>query len=151
LTEVELVFHRGRIEHWLRFGNQARERIVDRRRRVILFAPGEVFAFVRWHANDHGTVLSRLDIVRACGAGARIATVPGITPGGDILLRLSGWPRVRRAFNAIDAVEQLGIDPADVAPEWWRHVHSRIVCNTAWRPYTRAQHAALLRRRAELP
>ncbi len=145
------MFHRGSIEHWLRFGSQARERILDRRRRVILFAPGEVFAFVRWQANDYGTVLSRLDIVRACGTGERIATVPGITPGGDILLRLSGWRRVRRAFAAIAAVEQLGIEPTDVAPEWWRHVHSRILCNATWRAYTRAQHVAWLRRRAVLP
>ncbi len=45
MTEVVLVFYDGRIEHWLRFGNQQRERILDRRRRVIAFAPGEIFAF----------------------------------------------------------------------------------------------------------
>ena len=66
MTEVVLVFYEGRIEHWLRFGTQDRERILDRRRRVIAFAPGEIFAFVRWEANDYGTVLSRLDILRAC-------------------------------------------------------------------------------------
>src|SRR5258706_13641265 len=95
MTEVELVFHRDRIEHWLRFGSQDRERIIDRRRRVIAFAPGELFGFVRWQANDFGTVLSRIDILRACGACERIATVPGVTPGGEILLRLSRWSRVR--------------------------------------------------------
>ena len=91
-----LVFYEGRIEHWLRFGTQDRERILDRRRRVIAFAPGEIFAFVRWESNDYGTVLSRLDILRACDAGEVIATVPGVTPGGEILLRLDGWPRVKR-------------------------------------------------------
>jgi hypothetical protein len=90
MTEVVLVFYEGRIEHWLRFGTQARERILDRRRRVIAFAPGETFAFVRWEANDYGTVLSRLDILRACDAGEVISTVPGVTPGGEILLRLDG-------------------------------------------------------------
>lgn len=45
MTEVVLVFYEGRIEHWLRFGTQARERILDRRRRVISFAPGEIFAW----------------------------------------------------------------------------------------------------------
>lgn len=144
------MFYRDHIEHWLRFGTQARERIIDRRRRVIAFAPGEVFGFVRWHANDYGTVLSRIDIVHACAPGERIATIPGIAPGGDILLRLTGWPRVRQAFAAVAAVERLGIDPADVAPEWWRHVHSRILCNAPWRPYTRLQHAAWLRRRTVL-
>ncbi len=38
-TEVVLVFYEGRIEHWLRFGTQDRERILDRRRRVIAFRP----------------------------------------------------------------------------------------------------------------
>ena len=147
MTEVELVFYRDRIEHWLRFGTQERERIIDRRRRIIAFAPGETFALVRWHANEHGTILSRLDIMRACGTDERMSTVPGVTPGGDSLLRLQGWSRVRRAFAAITAIEQLGIEPADVAPEWWRHLHSRILCNAPWRPYARAQHGAWLKRR----
>ncbi len=117
MTEVMLVFYGGRIEHWLRFGTQDRERILDRRRRVIAFAPGEIFAFVRWEANDYGTVLSRLDILRACDVGEAIATVPGVTPGGEILLRLDGWPRVKRALDAIADIETRGIDPEMVAPD----------------------------------
>ncbi len=34
--------------------------------------------------------------------------------GGDILLRLDTWGRSRRALRAIDAVEALGLDSADV-------------------------------------
>src|SRR5260370_24810218 len=126
MTEVVLVFYEGRIEHWLRFGTQDRERILDRRRRIIAFAPGEVFAFVRWEANDYGTVLSRLDILRACDAGDVISTVPGVTPGCEILLRLDGWPRVTRALGVIADIEARGIAPAMVAPDWWRHLHNRI-------------------------
>jgi Protein of unknown function (DUF2840) len=147
MTEVVLVFYEGRIEHWLRFGNQECERILDRRRRVIAFVPGKIFAFVRWEANDYGTVLSRLDILRACAAGEVIATVPGVTPGGEILLRLDGWPRVKRALDAIADIEARGIDPAAVAPDWWRHLHNRISCNILHRAYTRAQHAAWQHRR----
>src|SRR5260221_4274773 len=123
LTTVELVFDRNRIERWLRFGRAVGERLLDRRRRLILFAVDSVFAFVRWEGNDHGTVLSRIDILRACRAGEAMSTVPGITPGGEILLRLSGWPRVRRVFDLIAAIEVSGIDPAEVAPEYWRHAH----------------------------
>jgi sugar phosphate isomerase/epimerase len=147
MTEVALLFYEGRIEHWLRFGTQERERILDRRRRVIAFAPSEIFAFVRWEANDYGTVLSRLDILGACGAAEVVTTVPGVTPGGEILLRLEGWPRVKRALATIAAIEELGINPAEVAPDWWRHLHNRIVCNLPHRPYSRGQHAAWLRRR----
>lgn len=147
MTEVELIFYEGRIEHWLRFGTQERERILDRRRRVIAFAPGEIFAFVRWEANDYGTVLSRLDIFRVCDFGEVITTVPGVTPGGEILLRLDGWPRVKRALDAIADIEARGIDPIAVAPDWWRHLHNRIVCKMSYRGYTRSQHAAWQRRR----
>jgi hypothetical protein len=91
LTTVELVFYRDRIERWLRFGRDVGERLLDRRRRLILFAADSVFAFARWEGNDHGTVLSRLDILRACHAGEAMSTIPGISPGGEILLRLSKW------------------------------------------------------------
>ena len=150
-TDVHLVFYEKRIEHWLRFGDQSRELILDRRRRVVAFAPGEVFGFVRWEGNDYGTVASRLDIIRAAAPGAPITAIPGIDPGGDLLLRLDGWPRVKQALDATAAVEKLGIDPAAVAPDWWRHLHNRTVCNAPFRPYSRAQNRAWLLRRHIAP
>ena len=68
-TSVRLVFYRDRVERWLRFGRDAGERILDRRRRLVFFAPGAVFAFIRWQGSGFGTVVSRVDILRACGAG----------------------------------------------------------------------------------
>jgi len=59
LTRVELTWLEKRIEHWIRFGRIAEETIVDGRRRVVSFAPGAVFAFVRWAANDFGTIGGR--------------------------------------------------------------------------------------------
>ena len=53
-------------------------------------------------------------------------------------------------LQEIDAVEQLGIDPADACPDHWRHVHNRLASGDAPRPYTRERHRAwLLRRRIE--
>ena len=150
LTSVRLVFYRDRVEHWLRFGRDAGERILDRHRRLIFFAPGAVFAFVRWHANDFGTVVSRIDILRARGAGEPCATVPGVHPGGEILLRLSGWARVQGLLALIDAVERAGIEAADVAPTYWQHVHNRLFCGEQPRPYGRDQHRAWLLRRGVL-
>ena len=69
-----------------------------------------VFAFVRWASNDFGTIVSRIDIVRAIDRGESYQTLPFVRPGGDILLRISGWPKVERVLQAIDAVEALGID-----------------------------------------
>lgn len=150
LTTVTLVFFRDRVEHWLRFGRDAGECILDRRRRLIFFAPGAVFAFIRWQANDYGTVISRADILRACAADEPYATVLGVDPGGEILLRLSGWQRVERVLTAIDAVEGAGIEAADVAPAYWRHAHNRLLCDEQPRSYTRDQHRAWLLRRGML-
>jgi hypothetical protein len=150
LTHVELIWLENRIEHWIRFGRDVAEQILDRRRRILTFAPNSVFAYVRWAANDFGTVVSRIDILRAVGPGEAFSTIAYVRPGGEILLRLSGWPKVERVLQAIDAVEQLGIDPADACPDHWRHVQNRLVSGNAPRPYTRERHRAwLLRRRID--
>jgi hypothetical protein len=150
LTHVELLWLEKRIENWIRFGRDAEETILDRRRRVLSFAPGSIFAFIRWASNDFGTIVSRIDIVRAVSPGEPYATVPFVRPGGDILLRLTGWPKVQRALQAIDGVEALGIDPADAAPDHWRHVHNRLIAGGEPRAYTATRHNAwLLRRRSE--
>src|SRR3546814_18704817 len=69
LTHVELTWHEKKIEHWIRFGHPAHEQILDRRRRIVSFAPDAIFAFVRWASNDFGTIISRIDIVRAIRTG----------------------------------------------------------------------------------
>lgn len=150
LTRVELTWLEGRIEHWIRFGRDSGEAVIDHRRRLLTFGPGTVFAFVRWASNDFGTIISRIDIVRAVGRGDTYQTLPFVRPGGDILLRINGWPKVERVLKAIDAVEALGIDPAEVALDYWRHVHNRLAVGYEPRPYSREQHRAWLLRRSVL-
>ncbi|MBH5384992.1 DUF2840 domain-containing protein [Bradyrhizobium diversitatis] len=151
LTHVELTWIEKRIEHWLRFGRRSEEKILDRRRSVSNFAPGSIFGFVRWASNDYGTVVSRMDIVRAVEAGQRYQTLPFVRPGGEILLRVDSWPKVERVLQAIDAIEALAIDPADAAPEYWRHLHNRLAADHVPRAYTREQHVAWLKRRSVTP
>ena len=147
LTEVELLWLEKRIENCIRFGHAAREKILDRHRRMLSFTPGSIFAFVRWTSNDFGTSTSRIDILRAVGPGQRCSTVPYVKPGGEILLRLSGLPKVARVLQLIDAVEALGIDPADAAADYWHHVHNRLSVNENPRRYTTTRHKAWLHRR----
>jgi hypothetical protein len=149
LTHVELLWLEKRIENWIRFGRHVEEQILDKRRRILSFAPGSIFAFVRW--TDFGTLISRIDIIRAVAADQRCATVPYVRPGGDILLRLSGWPKVERVLQIADAIEALGIDPADAAPDYWHHVHNRLSVNEVPRSYTRSRHQAWLHRRRIAP
>ena len=90
LTHVELLWLEKRIENWIRFGRVAAEQILDRRRRVVSFAPGSIFAFVRWTSSDYGTVVSKIDILRAV-TPPRACCVPR-TPRRRYFAAASGWP-----------------------------------------------------------
>jgi|TARA_R110002072_G_scaffold19100_30_gene71212 hypothetical protein len=147
-TTIELTWIEGRIERWLRFGQIVQEAIQSRSTRTVGVDPGAIFAFVRWAANDYGTIESRIDVLRAASHGERISTVPFVTPGGISLLRLSGWPKVEAVLFVVDQIEARGIVPEDVCPDHWRHVHNRLSCNLDARPYTRFRHEAWLKRRA---
>ena len=126
MTHVELTWIEKKIEYWIRFGREAHEQILDRRRRIVSFRPHTVFAFVRWAANDFGTIISRLDIVRAVEPGEAYQTLPFVRPGGDVLLKVEGWPKVEEVLRHVDAVEAVGIDADAVSPEHWRPVHNRM-------------------------
>ena len=62
---------------------------------------------MRWVANDFGTAVSRIDILRAVRPGEPFSTVPHVRPGGESLLHQSGWPKVEKVLQAIDAVAAL--------------------------------------------
>ena len=147
MVRVELTWIEKRIEHWIRFGRVAVDEIVDRRRRIVRFRPAAIFAFVRWASNDFGTIISRIDIVRAVAPGRSYQTLPFVRPGAEILLRIEGWPKVEQVLRHIDAVEAAGIDACDVAPDHWRHVANRIAAGHQPRPYTLERHRAWLKRR----
>ncbi|WP_341863836.1 DUF2840 domain-containing protein [Gymnodinialimonas sp. 57CJ19] len=150
-TTVDLTWIEGRVERWIRFGRVAEETILTRADKRVAFEPGAIFALVRWSSNEYGTVESRLDILRAVKAGQRCSTVPYVSPGAGVLLRLSGWPKVEAALVAVDIVESYGIAPEDVCPNHWQHVHNRLTAGYEPRPYTPARHAAWLKRRAVTP
>jgi hypothetical protein len=146
-TQVELLWLEGQIERWIRFGRSTGERVIDRRRRVLEFAPGAVFGLVRWRSGDYGTVESRIAVLRAVAIGEPFTTYPFVAPGAEILLNLNGWPRVQTALEAIDAIERIGIPLSTVAPDHWRHVGARISVGLPPRRYDRARHRAWQLRR----
>jgi hypothetical protein len=151
LTEVELIWDEDRIERWVRFGRPVDERIIDRQRRVFFFAAGSIFAFVRWQANDYGTVQSRIDILRTCSTNEPITKIGFVRPGAEILLRISTWPKVQRVLQEIDAIERAGFDPVDTCLDHWRHVHNRLTAGQEPRAYARERHDIWLRRRDFAP
>jgi len=48
LSHVEFLRLEKRIENCIRFGRTAEEQSLDKRRRILSFAPGSIFAFARW-------------------------------------------------------------------------------------------------------
>ncbi|WP_341711526.1 DUF2840 domain-containing protein [Erythrobacter sp.] len=151
LTHVTLVWRKGESEDWLKFGKPVAERIIDRRQRVESYAAGQVFALVRWASNEYGTIRSTLDIVRAVAVDEPHTPIAQVDPGGDLLLSVKGWSKVAQVFRLIDAIEASSIDPCEVAPDHWRHVHNRMAGRERPRGYTLARHRAWLQRKALLP
>ena len=146
-TRVEIAWIEKQVEDRIRFGHAARSRIVDHYRHVVLFSPGAVFCLQLWRGNEYGTIASRIDILVAPAPNTGYITIPQVRPGAMPLLRISGWPKVERVLHVVDAVEALGIDPADVSPEYWHHLHNRLTVGDQPRSYTRSEHAVWLRRR----
>lgn len=147
-TRVSLTWIEGQIEQWIRFGREVGDRIIDRRRRELSFAPGSIFALVRWTANEFGTATSDIAIMRAVGMGEAYSTTPLVDPGAELLLTTSSWRRVELVLAAIDAVDAAGVDPCDAAPDHWRHVHNRIAAGMRPRLYSAGRHRSWLLRRA---
>jgi hypothetical protein len=79
--------------------------------------------------------------------GEPYTTLPFVRPGGDILLKIEGWPKVSQVLATIDSVEAAGVDPCDAAADHWRHVHNRIAAGHQPRAYTMERHHAWLKRR----
>ena len=150
LTHVTLFWRKGEREDWLKFGKPVANRIVSRNQRIESYAAGQLFGLVRWASNDYGTIHSSFDIVRAVGQGEPVTPVAQVEPGGELLLAVHGWRKVAQLFRLIDTIEASGIDPCEVAPDYWRHVHNRLAAREAPRDYSPARHRAWLQRKALL-
>ena len=143
-TLVEIAFYPEYMNHWLRFGMPDANHDLDRRRALALFAPGRLFGYVRWYANEYGTQDWRFLIVETVAQGESLCRISGVRPGGELLLSTTGNTRVKRALLAIDDLEAGGFEPERVSPAYYRHIHNRIATRNPIRPYEELQHAACM-------
>ena len=109
MTEVELIWIEKRLEHWIRFGRIAGERIVSRKTRIVSFRPNAIFALIRWASNDFGTIHSRIDILRAVGAHEAYTTAPFVRP--DVQ---QGW--LATVLAEQEVLSSCSTRPSDVRP-----------------------------------
>ncbi|MFE8874060.1 DUF2840 domain-containing protein [Acetobacter persici] len=146
-AQLDLVWIETRIEQWLRFGCPETSVRIDRHRRRVSFAAGDVFALMRWLASDTGAVTVSIDIVRATPPGEPSVILPWITGAADRLLRQTGDGPVRTVLDTITRIERKGLDPRAVCPGYWRDLDERLRASRPAPPYSRARHEAWLWRR----
>jgi hypothetical protein len=121
-----LLHHRkNRINHRLLFGEPTRTIRLDWQRSLAVFQPDQVFGYIRWRGNKHGTQTWRLYVLQTVEIGA-MTSVPGVHPGAGILLEASGTVAVKAVFQVIDDHERAGLTAAHFSPCYWRHVHTMV-------------------------
>ncbi|ERY33686.1 TPA: DUF2840 domain-containing protein [Pseudomonas aeruginosa] len=148
LTRVSLAYVEQRINLYLRFGHPARTVQLDRWRRCAVFLPTAIFCRIRWQSNDYGTVRWQLMVLQACTPLDAMQSIPGIRPGARILLHAEGEQKTRSVLARIDAIEALGIEPAEVSPAYWRTLGNRLAAHLPLPDYSAERHAAWLAGRA---
>jgi len=150
-VEVDLTWVAGRMEHRIVFGKSLAERVTEPHRKTVTFPHASIFAVMRWAASDLGLTVARLEIMRGTATPSGDTRVPFVRPAVDLLMRVSGWSDVQRVIKLIEAIQAAGIDPSDVAPEYWLHVANRLAAGEQPRDYTRGRHMAWQLRRRVAP
>jgi chromosome partitioning protein len=125
MTHVELTWIEKKIETGSGSAARAHEQMLDRRRRMSFLPAQQRLRLRPLGGNDFGTIISRIDIVRA----VEPASLP------DAALRAAGrrhpaqdrgLAEGRGVLRHVDAIEAIGIDADAVSPDHWRHVHNRM-------------------------
>ena len=111
------------------------------------FNPSQVFGFVRWRGDQYGTQTWRVVVAQAGRPGERITRIPGVKPGAHLLLHAFGKTRAKRALRVIDMLSEAHV-LHEIAPAYWRHIHSQISKNEKPEPHDPKVFEALARARS---
>jgi len=118
-TLVQLHFVRGLINHRLRFGQPEAMIRLDKYRSLASFSDGSIFGYIRWKANEFGTIEWRVYVLKAQADGFN-SKISGIAPAVKILLSAQGKPAVQRCLKAIDKLEKVaGGTLCNVPESYW--------------------------------
>ncbi|NRA87379.1 MAG: DUF2840 domain-containing protein [Rhizobiales bacterium] len=143
-TRVHLHFHRKNLNYYIRFGECVFREEFTRREAYEYFPTGEIFCYIRWEKGQFGTKNWHVMVLRAGDETTLMHSIEGIEPGAEVLLDISGSERVYRVFKAIDQIERLKIDCAEVAPWYWIQSHARLYAALDPLVYSEKKHQAWL-------
>lgn len=124
-TAVQLQYRKSRINHRLYFGAPRIRIRLDWQRSLAVFQPADIFGYIRWRANQYGTQHWSVFVVQACSQGPMTA-LPGIAPGADLLLHVSGKSAVKRLLLKLETSQLKDLDLPQISPAYWRHLHLRL-------------------------
>lgn len=125
-TAIELVYITSRVNCWLRFGEIAERTIVDRSRMLAFIEAGEIFAYIRWFANEYGTQHWSAYVVKAGVAGASVTRIPGVRPGGEVLCSFKGAVLSKRLLTLAEDLEGRGVTVSQLSENYWRQCQLRL-------------------------
>ena len=124
LTHVQIHFVKDIINHRLLFGAPYELIKLDKYRRLAVFKPNEIFGYIRWRANQYGTVEWRLFVVKS-GVAGYMTQVHGISPAVKVLISVSGRERMKRALSALGVLKANTKNGLQGVPEsYWTVINS---------------------------
>lgn len=123
LTLVISEFRRDLINHRIRFGLPVHRYRIDRACVYSAFAPGKVFGYIRWQRNEYGTQDWRIYVCQAANDN-RATRLPGVIPGANVLMDLSGSQAVKRMLSHMDALEKRSGKLEKISPDYWRQLQN---------------------------
>ena len=127
LTHMQIHFVKDIINHRLLFGEPIETIKLDRFRRLAVFKPQSIFGYIRWRANNFGTVDWRLYVVKT-GHEGLMTQVRGISPAVKLLVSVSGRDPMKRALSVMDDIKAQSINGLIGVPEsYWQAVHTSLL------------------------
>lgn len=127
LTKVKLLFEEKRRNVKLLFGVPAAAEdlrfLEGSSRKNVYFRPDSLFALELWSANDYGTVIWMVYVLRAVWPGEAANKVPQIEPGAEILLHARGKGRAGKVLDWMKHLQKETEDLSELPPGYFQMAH----------------------------
>lgn len=125
LTLVSLAAAETGLSARLIFGAPHLIRDTGREGRIAAFKPGDVFGYERKRADYRAAGGWQFHVIQAGARGNRISIIPGVVPGGILLLSALQHHHARRALDAARMVLEHA-DPSALSSAFWQRASTQL-------------------------